>query len=92
MATAKKTATATAPAAADAAPTSDVVNDITSLEAARALHVITGDAATSKPQVAEGAIERFMAGEDDRRVMAIVAFNGTLAAVEIAPDTASAEA
>ncbi len=75
-----------APPEAEQKKPAKVVNDIRRIEQARALPVITGDAATSKPEVAEGAIERFMAGEDDRRVMAIVAYKGALAAVHIADE------
>lgn len=81
MATAKKAQTA-APDAAGTKSNSDVVNDITRLEVARALPEITGDAVIEQPQVAEGAIERFMSADD--RVMAIVACNGELRSVAIA--------
>lgn len=86
MATDKRNQTAAPDAAATQATksNSDVVNDITRLEVARSLPEITGDAKTEQPQVAEGAIERFIAGEDDRRVMAIVAYSGGLASVHIA--------
>lgn len=73
------------PPASETTKAAAVVNDITRLEVARALPEITGDAKTSKPKAAEGAIERFYSADD--RLMVVVEFKGALHCMQIAEPT-----
>lgn len=60
--------------------------DIRTLTIARQLPEVPADAELEAIGYAEGSIERFMAGEDDRRVMRVVGFSGGFAAQAVAAD------
>lgn len=68
------------PGAVAATDTEPVINAIVRLEVAQSLPEVDVDAPLEPVEHAEGAIERFIASDTDRRVMAIVGFAGGLAA------------